>query len=109
MIATINAYKKGRSLGIPLNLVKKVKRARVGQTFVIPLARAMTVGQNYTAAGLAAMLGTGWTARRVASKLNTLGRPESRDPSGVRIFERPISGRYSMTAAMRAAMIDPTI
>ena len=88
-IERIVAYKRGRSLGIPLDLVKRVKRAKVGQIFVIPVARAITVGQQYTAAGLAALLGTGWTARRVASKLNTLGRPESRDPSAVRIFDPP--------------------
>lgn len=104
-ISDILKYRRDKASGVPLNLIRRVKRSWVGRTFVSPLAQAMTPGQAYSAAQLAAMLGTSWTAKKVASKLNVLGRPEKR--FGVRIFARPTPGNYSLTQAMRDAILDP--
>lgn len=107
-IERLAAYKRSRALGVPHDLVRRVKRTKVGREFVDPLARAMTPGQSYSAAQLAALLGPGWTPRRVASKFNSLGKPESRY-GGVRIFERPADGQYALTEAMRNALLDTTL
>jgi hypothetical protein len=82
-----------------------VKRARVGQNFVMPLAQQMTANQSYSAQQLAGMLGQGWTAKKVAAKLNVLGRPEKRFHS--RIFTRPQPSSYSLTQQMKDALLDP--
>ena len=101
----ILAYKQGRASGVPVDLVKRVKKAKVGRTFVVPLAQAMTPGQQYTAAQLAGILGQGWTPKRVAAKFNVMGRPEKRHHA--RIFQRPAPGTYALTQAMRDAILDP--
>jgi hypothetical protein len=85
--------------------VKRVKKAKVGRIFVIPLARAISAGQGYSAAHLAGFLGTGWTPKKVAAKLNVLGRPEKR--FNARIFQRPAPGSYALSPEMRAAILDP--
>jgi hypothetical protein len=103
-ISRILEYKKGRASGVPVGLVRRVKKAKVGQTFVLPLASAMTPDQHYTAAQLAGILGEGWTAKRVAAKFNVMGRPEKR--YNTRIFERPEPGTYALKPAMRDAILD---
>ena len=104
-VARIMAYKQGRATGVPVDLVRRVKKAKVGQIFVIPLAQAMTPGQQYNAAQLAEILGEGWTPRRVAAKFNVMGRPEKRYHT--RIFQRPAPGTYGLSPAMRDAILDP--
>ena len=105
-INRILAYRQGRASGVPVDLVKRVKKAKVGRIFVIPLAQAMTPGQQYTAAQLAGILGAGWTPKRVAAKLNVMGRPEKR--FNVRIFQRPAPGTYALSQSMRDAILDPS-
>jgi hypothetical protein len=105
-IDRIMDYKRNRALGVPHDLVRRVKRTKVFRDFIEPLARAISAGQQYTAAQLAGMLGAGWTTGRVKSKLFVLGRPESR--YGARIFDRPSSGHYSLTAAMKEALLNGT-
>jgi hypothetical protein len=104
-VARIMGYKQGRATGVPVDLVRRVKKAKVGQIFVVPLAQAMTPGQQYSAAHLAAILGEGWTPRRVAAKFNVMGRPEKRYQT--RIFQRPAPGAYALSPAMRDAILDP--
>jgi hypothetical protein len=103
-IARLNRYKQSRATGVPLELVRRVRRARVGQLFVVPLARQMIPNQPYSAHQLAGMLGQGWTAKKVATKLNVLGRPEKRHRA--RVFTRPQPGSYSLTEQMKAALLD---
>jgi hypothetical protein len=103
-ISRVLAYRQGRASGVPLGLVRRVKRAKVGAIFVTPLANAMTPDQHYTAAQLAGILGEGWTAKRVAAKLNVLGRPEKR--YNARIFQRPAPGTYALTPAMQNAILN---
>src|ERR1700722_6422908 len=78
-------YKRSRALGIPHDLVARVKRTKVFRDFVEPLAKSMSDNQPYTAAQMAGLLGTDWTTRKIVSKLNSLGRPETRYRA--RIFE----------------------
>jgi hypothetical protein len=88
--------------GVPTALLQHVAKRKVDRVFVKPLAAAMTANAHYDAARLAEMLGHGWSARRVASKLCVLGRPEKRFKA--RIFERHPDG-YSITAEMKAAVL----
>jgi hypothetical protein len=104
-IQRLQRYKETRATGVPIGLVRRVKRSGVGSTFVEPLARQMTANQPYTAVQLAGMLGQGWTAKRVASKLNVLGKPEKR--YSARIFARPQPGSYALTQQMKDALLDP--
>lgn len=102
----ILVYRQGRATGVPVDLVRRVKKAKVGRIFVMPLAQAMNPGQQYTAAQLAEILGTGWTPKRVAAKLNVMGRPEKR--FNTRIFQRKSPGTYALSPAMRDAILDPS-
>jgi hypothetical protein len=102
-IQRIYEYKRQRANGVPYELLRRVLKTRAGRAFVLPLAQTMTPGQAYTANELGTLLGRGWTARRVGSKLTVLGRPESR--FGVRIFERPSEGQYAITPAMKEAIL----
>jgi hypothetical protein len=104
-IARVLAYRQGKATGVPVGLVSRVKGTKVGKTFVLPLAQAMTVGQSYSAHQLAGMLGQGWTPRKVAAKLNVLGRPEKK--FAARIFQRPQPGSYALTQPMKDALLDP--
>jgi hypothetical protein len=104
-ISRILAHKRGKATGVFVDLVKRVKRSKVGRTFVIPLANAINPGQAYSAQDLATLLGTGWTPKKVAAKLNVMGRPEKR--YGTRIFKRPAPGSYTLTQPMKAAILDP--
>lgn len=79
-----------------------VNHCEVGDNFVKPLVARMTPGIHYTAIQLAHLLGTGWTPRRVASKLCVLGRPEKE--YNIRIFERVSDGVYSITPQMKTAI-----
>jgi hypothetical protein len=105
-IQRILTHKRGKAVGVPVDLVKRVKRSKVGRTFVTPLASAINPGQGYSAQDLANILGTGWTPKKVAAKLNVLGRPEKR--FGVRIFARSAPGSYTLTPAMKDAILDPS-
>ncbi len=102
MIDKIAAYKRLRASGIPADLVAKTLKRRVGQIFVLPLVRQMQPAHSYRASELAALLGDGWHARKVAAKLCVLGRLEK---AGRRIFDRPADGLYSITPEMRDAII----
>ena len=76
---------------MPLDLIRDVKRTVAGRTFVVPVAQVIVPDRPYTAAELGTLLGGGrWTARKVASVITVLGRPESRH--GARIFQRPADG-----------------
>jgi hypothetical protein len=103
-IARIMAHRRSKATGVSIDLVKRVKRARVGEIFVVPLANAITPSQSYSAQDLANILGAGWTPKRVAAKLNVLGRPEKR--FGSRIFTRPVPGAYTLSQAMKDAILD---
>ncbi len=98
-------YKKSRALGVPHDLVRHTKKTKVGRDFVKPLAGAMVADQPYSAQELCGVLGTGWTPRRVASKLNSLGRVEAKH-GGNRVFGRPVDGQYSLTQRMKDALMD---
>ena len=108
-ISRILAHRRGKASGVSVDLVKRVKRSKVGTIFVIPLAGAINPGQAYSAQDLATILnglgGPAWTPKRVAAKLNVLGRPEKR--FGARVFTRPAPGQYTLTHAMKAAIQDP--
>lgn len=109
LLDIIIADRRQRTSGVAIPLVQRVKNSRVGQIFVVPLANAITPGQSYSAQDLATILngngGTTWTPKRVAAKLNVLGRPEKR--FGSRIFTRTSPGQYTLTAAMKTAILDP--
>jgi hypothetical protein len=107
-IDRIAKYKKSRAMGVPHDLVRHTKRTKVGQDFAVRLAQAMNPDQPYSAHDLCRLLGPGWTPRRVASKLNSLGRVEARH-GGIRVFGRPADGQYSMSPKMRDALLDPNI
>ncbi len=104
-INRILAHKRGKAIGVPVDLVRRVKRAKVGRTFVVPLAGAITPGQAYTAQDFANILGAGWSPKKVAAKLNVMGRPEKR--FGTRVFSRTAPGSYTLTQAMKDAILDP--
>jgi len=101
-------YKKSRALGVPHDLVRHTKRTKVGRDFVKPLAGNMVADQPYSAQELCAFLGTGWTPRRVASKLNSLGRVEAKH-GGTRVFGRPVDGKYSLTQGMKNALLEVAV
>lgn len=102
-VERIIARRKGQAQGVPTELISHVMETKAGRTFVKPVVQAMVAGQSYTAADLAVLLGEeNWNARRVASKMTVLGRPEKR--FNIRIFERPTEGHYMVTAAMKAAI-----
>lgn len=101
-------YKQSRALGVPHDLVRHTKRTKVGRDFVQPCARAFVADQPYTAAQICELLGTGWTPKRVASKLNTLGRIEAKH-GGTKVFGRPAAGQYTLTQKMIDALNDPTV
>lgn len=107
-INRILAFRRGKATGVPIDLVKRVKRSKVGRTFVSPLASAITANQAYSAQDLATILNglgsTGWTPKKVAAKLNVLGRPEKR--FGTRIFTRLAAGSYTLTQPMKDAILD---
>ena len=107
-IDRIVKYKRSRSLGVPHDLVRHTKRTKVGQDFVLPCARAFVADQPYSAAQVCVLLGTGWTPRKVASKLNSLGRVEAKH-GGIRVFGRPVDGQYTLTQKMIDALNDTTI
>jgi hypothetical protein len=104
-IARIIANKQGKATGVPVDLVRRINQTGVGKSFVDPLVRVMVIGQQYTALQLAALPGTDWTPKRVASKLNAMGRPEKKH--SVRIFQRPAPGTYAITQQMKDAILDP--
>ena len=104
-ITRITAHKQGKANGVPIDLVRRINQTGVGKSFVDPLVKTMVPGQQYTAQQLATILGTGWTPKRVASKLNVMGRPEKK--FGVRIFQRPSPGTYGIAQAMKDAILDP--
>jgi hypothetical protein len=95
--------RRRRQQGVPTALLGHVAKTKAGTTFVKPLATAMTPGVRYNARGLAGLLGSGWTPRRVASKLCVLGRPEKRFQT--KIFERHENDTYSISAEMKAAIV----
>src|SRR5688572_17132547 len=80
IIEEIEKHRKSMPAGVPYHLVRRGKRAKIGTVFLIPLAGVITVGQTYSAQQLAALLGPGWTAKKIGSKLNTLGRLEKHQP-----------------------------
>jgi hypothetical protein len=109
-ISRILAYRRGKATGVPIDLVKRVKCSKVGRTFVSPLASAITPNQSYSAQDLATILNNNgtigtWTPKKVAAKLNVLGRPEKR--FGTRIFTRLAAGSYTLTQPMKDAILDP--
>lgn len=106
-IDRVMKYKRARALGVPHDLVRHTKRTKVGRIFVLPCARAFVADQPYTAAQICEILGAGWTPKKVASKLNTLGRIETKY-GGTKVFGRPVDGEYSLTQKMIDALNDPT-
>ena len=107
-IERIMRYKRSRALGVPHDLVRHTKRTKVGAEFVLPCARMFVADQPYTAAQICLLLGAGWSPKRVASKLNTLGRIEKKH-GGIQVFGRPMAGHYTLTQKMLDALNDATV
>lgn len=107
-IERVLKYKKSRAMGVPFDLVRHTKRTKVGQDFVLPCAKVFVPDQPYTALEICRLLGAGWTPKKVASKLNSLGRVEAKH-NGIRVFGRPSDGQYALTQKMIDAMNDPSL
>jgi len=83
--------------------VQHISKTIACRTFVKPLVQAMTRDTRYRAASMGQLLGEGWSAKKVASKLCVLGRPEKRFHA--MIFQRPADGEFLITAEMKAALM----
>lgn len=94
--------RKQQGQGIPIALVKDIAKTKTAKIFIKPLVQAMTPGTRYSSASMGQLLG-GWSAKKVASKLCVLGRPEKRHKA--QIFQR-IEGKYVISPQMKAALID---
>ena len=72
----IMARRAAKQAGVPTALVAHLRKTEVFRIFLRPIVFRMDPNVGYTSEQMADMLGDGWSAKRVASKLCVMGRPE---------------------------------
>jgi hypothetical protein len=95
--------RKEKMDGLPTALINHLRKTEVFRVFVLPAIRRMMPSVPYTSAQIADLLGDGWTAKKVASKICVMGRPEAKYRA--RVFGRPSDGLYTISSAMKAAIV----